>query len=212
MATAPQVDAGEVYELRFVCTHGQQVALNIKHFFVAAIAPNSTQLEFAQALSATFGPLYVNLLNQNAKFRGVGVRKVFPAQDYEILSADADTAGAIESDPLPKQICGLIAFRATGITNRRIGRLYVPFPAEASNDPTEGRPNAAYRTSLEALGLPFTENYVWMSAEGENTGFFIIPANDNFATITQIYQRTARLQWATQRRRGDYGATNIGPF
>lgn len=202
---------GDVYEVKLYTVQGAQTAVNVRHFRVSAVsATTPADSAIADAFSNRYGPVLRPLMSTSAEFRGAGQRLVStipkPVETYSVAGAGP---GTVAADPLPKQVCGLLTLRTAFAGRRYRGRIYVPFPAESDNDFTT-RPIATYVTRLQTLG-------------GQFTGSFTITQGANTMTVASVvFSRqlgewsvvtgyTARSSWATQRRRGDFGRSNLSP-
>ena len=113
------------------------------------------------------------------------------------------------SDCLPTQTSGIITFNPAVTGRGRKGRIFVPFPKSSKLD-VDGTPTASYVIDLQ--------NYANALAIGST--FPILGAGGGSAVaVPTVYQRAtdthsdiatflARKEWATQRRRGNYGRPN----
>jgi hypothetical protein len=155
-------------------------------------------------------------MSDDAEYRGLKVQKEDALNKYQpVYSTVGQGAGGVVGEPLPKQICGIITRRGNYAGRRHQGRLYVPFPSEASSDPPSGRPTIAY---LAALGSYADDCWtVVVVANGGNSCNLVPryrfttgtpPVEYSFNYVSAI----ARDYWGTQRRRGDFGPKNISPI
>lgn len=86
----------------------------------------------------------------------------------------------------------------------------MPFPAESQND-ADQTPTAAYLVVL----FNYTSVAIASLLAGVNPNTNTLESivyNRASGTGIPITSFTARDKWATQRRRGDYGRTNILPI
>jgi hypothetical protein len=111
---------------------------------------------------------------------------------------------------LPTQVSGIITKRSsfTGRANR--GRIYFPFPATQSLD-TDETPKAAYVTLIQAYADNIGALHSVTSAGG-SANLTPIIVNRTLSHLVVWEDSLARKRWATQRRRGDFGRTNVLPW
>jgi len=203
---------GDIIECRVLCTQANQIGLNVLHAEVTnVVGTGVTEAQVSLALASNLAVEYKAILANTAVFRGVGTKKIFPLpagiEFASIASLGAGTAGA---EPLPKQICGLVSLVGSVSGRHGRGRLYIPFPAEADNT-ASGVPAAGYVTVLNTIGT--TMATVLPVGTMGNTSDIVFGIWDRLSnTITHVTQGRGKTVWGTQRRRGDYGASNVAPF
>lgn len=220
---------GNILISRVWCHTADQAAVNVRYWRVDSHTGNGGNLaQLAALLNAALDDDYKGLLSVGATYRGVQVQRVWPTPPT-VAESNVTTAGVglVAGDMQPKQVSGLITF-TTGLAGRKYrGRLYVPFPGEASNA-VLGVPVAAYVTGLTNLGSLYTASY--SPGAGADTSFVqpIIPTRvlragtggttgkppiyDLNGGYNRVIASFARPFWATQRRRGDYGRKNVVPI
>lgn len=202
----------DIYQVKAVAFDTDQLGLNVRHYVVvAATAPEPTRVQIAQQFYTAMNAIYGPMLNNNATFRGFAVRFIWPGpvsvEDHSTGAAIAGTAGAISA---PRQTAGLIKL-STGLAGRTgRGRIYVPFPATASVQ-LDGSLGPAYTTNLATLAGAWSAQVVVPNGAGSITLQPIIwhRSTHTFSLVTGAIPRTV---WATQRRRGGFGRTNLMPF
>lgn len=202
---------GDLLEVRFICRFDNQISINVRHYEIASETPGAvSSLDIADSLSQAFAPLYQACLADRAQYRGCGVRKIRPIPvEAEVLSALGQGPGLVVGEALPRQICGLISFRTNSTDVARRGRLYVPFPSEVDNE-ASAFPGVQYQANLTILGTTMAA-LAFAGAPGQETTLaphIKAGATDNSHLITGFIVRPL---WATQRRRGDFGAINPPP-
>lgn len=205
---------GDVIQCRFVSYHTDQVAINVRHYFVESVtAPEPTLQQVASQLDIAFFAFYRNVLNEHARWRGVGAKKIFPLpESVEFVETANDSVGLNPGDLLPGATCGLLSFRGSIGGRRGRGRTYTPFPGEPENA-QDGRPTVAYTAQLTALLNEFLEDQVIVNGAGNailksviyNRGVALMPFNF-------IVAGSVRPEWATQRRRSRQGGSDALPF
>lgn len=202
---------GDIYEVKILSFQGAQLGINIRHYRVASITgaqPSDNAIR--DRMDAVFLAQYPNLFGPSTNYLGTTVRKIWPLPVLlETTRAGVSVAGTTLGDNLPKQTAGVITLRTTlaGRSNR--GRLYTPFPTEASND-ADSTPTAAYLQTLQLLGLLLISSVVVTS--GGNSATLdpgIWRRGPKTFTIWSTFLE--RDKWGTQRRRGDYGRPNLIP-
>jgi hypothetical protein len=201
----------EIYEVRPICYTNDQVGLSVLHYQVIAIGVGTVEDgDFADQLSTILGPLYGQLISEQAEYLGVEVQKVWPLPRLDAQSSDLNnTPGVIAGDTLPTQSCGLIRKRTGFAGKHNRGRMYVPFPSENDND-VDGQPTAPYLVSLANLAAALEVSFVVTVGIDSVTLEPVI--YDRVAhTTTGITHMPRQDQWATQRRRGDQGRPNPRP-
>lgn len=207
--------AGDLLQCKFVCLADDQIALNVRHFVVNSVTGTpTTDQTFADQLSTAFQPIYENLLSVNAEYYGVQLARRVGAIFFPMADSRAAAGpGAIGGDLLPRQTCGLVKL-TTGLPGRaERGRMYGPFPSEGSNEP-DSTPNAAYIATIQQLGDSVAGPFNIVGPVPELwavnlTGAIYHRAPNNFTLLTGA---SARNGWATQRRRGSFGRSNLPPF
>jgi hypothetical protein len=199
---------GDIIQMRIECHSEPQVSQNVRHFIISVENPPAATLQqMAAALNTIFAPLYKNVLNANAFFRGVGTRRVHPPPlTLEATTDDSAGLGLILGDQLPAQVSGIITLKTQFAGRAYRGRVYIPFPGEASNT-ASATPDATYLSNLNLLGSAFITGVVVPNGAGNSTLTPVIFHRVNKLT-TVLLDFTARPVWATQRRRGDYGRPN----
>jgi len=211
MALNP-IAINEYIQVRFYCQDDEQGSVNTFMLqCVARTALGITDKELADRLDITVGVLFPAILNNNASYRGVGVKSmnIGPgrAEVFSKVSAGVGTAGA---EALPRQTAGLVSFY-TGYPGRRgRGRMYMPFPAQDDNQAT-GHPVAGYVTAVESLVDALLGLGLVIGAAGDCT-FIPVLYHREAASGDKIETRIVRAVWATQRRRGAEGSANVSPI
>jgi len=206
----------DILRWEVLCSMGQQLSINtFMHKITTVVGTPEVGDFFATALTE-IGAKIKALLSDRATYRGMRGYITSPTglSFYPEFSINGQGVGGYVSEPLPKQICGLITRRTTWRGRDEQGRIYVPFPAESANDPVEGRPNSTYLTALSALGLAITTPL--NVTDGVNScialpGKFVLDEAAPF-NFHEYKAYIPRGYWATQRRRGDYGPPNGFPF
>lgn len=204
----------DILQARLVAHNNEQVSYNILHYQVSAIvAPEPTMQEKATAAEALWGPLLKAVMGNNADWRGLGLKTINPLPGTQEFVSTANAGnGAIASELLPRQCCGLIS-KNTGLPGRRYrGRMYVPFPTENTND-AQGHPTGAYLILLSGLATQLATPIVVAGGGGGSCVLTpILLHKTGVPGYSLIIGALERPAWATQRRRGSYGRPNVLPF
>ncbi len=203
---------GDIFEVRFVAHGLDQVAINVRHFRTTAeTGLGVSQLELAIATSTLYAPLYRGLMGVHAEFRGVGVRRIVPGPPLaEVTTSTASGPGLRTGDPLPSQVSAVISLRtALGGRSAR-GRAYIGFPTEPDNG-TNGRTEAAYLTALNTLATQMRLPDTVVGGVGTLTWEPVVWSR-RLLQANLIIRSFGSERWATQRRRGQWGAFNPPPF
>lgn len=204
---------GDIYALHVVCTQQQQTAYNIQHWQVNEVPGGAgrTDAQITLFFETLYAPLYKAVLTSLASFWGVRMQKIWPLPALipviSVISAGPGTAGLAS---LPKQTCGFFNRKGLLAGRTRISRQYIPFPDEDDNLNATNTPSVGYMTRLGAIaGAALTVQTVAAGADSVK----LAPVIYHRATHStdQLYTATAKVKWATQRRRGDFGRPNVPP-
>lgn len=212
----PQVQNGDYFSVQLIARHGDQIAMNTFLYSIGTVIGTISDQQCIDAVSVQIGPHLKACMSAEAEYRGAVGQLETGLNIYQrVYSIMQQGAGGVAGEPLPRQIAGLITRRGEFAGRHHQGRIYVPFPSESSNDPTLGRPSIGYAaligtyagdmytTVTPALGgssAILTPYYRYQTGTPPNT--FAFP----------YVSSQARDYWATQRRRGDFGAKNVSPI
>lgn len=202
-------DVNDVLRVILASWFDGQYGLNIRYYAVTAIGGDGlTEFALANALKTEFGPLYQPMLTDNALFLGVSVRNLTrtPAA-AAVTSSGGSLTGTSGEEALPTQVSGIITLRSALAGRANRGRLYIPFPSEDDNDAETVRPTAAYIANATALANALALDFQPIIGADSVTMVPIIKPGGPTDRVP-IISAIAREAWATQRRRGDYGARN----
>jgi len=192
--------------LKFNCYMDGQLGLMIKHAKVTEASPSpKSDFAWSAALGAYYNAAVTALLCDRALFYGVGVQLLLPLT-AEAKAFTFPTNGTAGDEPMPKQISGLITLRSDfpGRTGR--GRAYVPFPSMDDQNTVTNKPSAGYVSRLDSLAaLLVAEQTITVGGELNKFQLTDVPGPN------LMVQSASRTQWATQRRRGDFGSPNAVP-
>jgi len=208
-----------------------QESVNTIYYQVSAIAGPWTQLDVANAISQTHGPLFRPWQADTARYNGTGVGIVGPVAAPEAISTLGNGAGTGGSALLPTQVCGLIGTKALGYhtgskTEKHplgeqvlaVSRIYVSFPASFADPLHNGGMHLTQYNLLATLAGVLYQGRGLVGVGGATMTLTPklrvrvkdvwpvvdppLPAIVTFENVGTIY---ASDLWATQRRRGDRG-------
>lgn len=214
MATPSAVVAlNDILKVRVVCQAGDQISVNVLGYKVTGlVAPGPTCSELAVALDTAFETPYKDLLSQFASYYGVGVSRVSPTVSLESAATGNTAIGNLVENLMPRQVAGIFTKHSAGAGPGGRGRVYVPFPGRDQDDAV-GKPVAGYMVLLGVLAA--TLQLVRVVASGGGGNATISPCilkRANYPASPLWITSSARIKWATQKRRGVYGRPNTLPF
>jgi hypothetical protein len=190
-----------------------QMGVNVLWYVCTGTGPGatSTELDLSASLTATLKPVYLPIMHAHADFRGLGVTVVKPVRFIEQhTSPGAPIAGTGGPDAMPLQVSYLIKILTALAGRKNRGRIYPPFPPSAFAN-TDGTMTAGAQTALGNLqaAIPLT---ITLGALPAVTNLALGVYHKSTGTISIATSTAPVFRWATQRRRGDEGRTNIAPF
>lgn len=190
-----------------------QVAVNVMHWKVTALAIGMSDQEAVNSLDALVAPQYIGCLSANATYYGSQLSVVYPGPREDVVQTSSSlSVGSQSGDDMPSQTCGIITKRSGTAGRANRGRFYVAFPTEACNS-AAGIPESAYITSMGALTTIICASQSITNGVGTCTLVPVIFHRLSPSTPTTITNGRVNAKWATQRRRGAYGRPNaIPPF
>lgn len=200
----------DVIEAVVVSQQQEQAGLCVLHYRVASVTPpEPTILSIATQLDSELHVAWKAMMNGVAQYLGVSAQRVFPLPPGLRVGASPNSGpGTALGEAMPKQVTGFVKRLSFAGGRRGRGRNYIPFPAEGDND-ADSTPTAGYIGRLDALASILDNVITVTEAGGELTlqpGVFSRTAP---ITIFDVAVVESVDRWATQRRRGDFGRTNI---
>lgn len=202
----------DIIRVRLACYTPTQAAFNVIHYRVTAVGGVVPTIAGAAERLAIIGAsVYPAIMSAGARYRGASAQKIFPlpvSRSYAYTAAD--TPGLVAGDILPGQVAGIISTLTDFGGPKYRGRIYLPFPSEASNEAT-GNPDAAYGVNSFALAVALFQQII-VGTNPNTATLQPVLWHRGLNTYTNIVDAFNRDKWATQRRRGDYGRTNPIPF
>jgi len=216
---------GMILRIRAVCYDSFDVQLgeSVTHWQVQSHTGNPDNTDVAAAFAGSLAAPYKAWLGTNVTFRGVGVTIIKPTLVPEIFNVAFAGAGVSGGVAQPPQVSGLIRHQSenyyvgpSGKTRRAQGRLYVPFPGVS----WVGNPDPMSAGGLAALNAIAAAWGTSKSCPGHGGAAQLILGTyvtlGPGPTLVKDFQPSVTIfasnLWATQRRRGEYGRTNVDPF
>lgn len=207
-----RITTGQTLRFETFVQFGDQVAQNVLYYVCTAHSgvgcPSQIMLD---GMLDAYNLRMKALMSASATIRGGKLSSPLdnPQPNPELQTKTQ--AGTVSGEPLPRQTAGLMKFQTDLAGASYRGRLYTPFPSETDND-TDATPIAGWTSRLTAL---YDEMKGFFLADDEN------PDNDSTIALA-IYSRTKNETtlvtkcipldaWATIRRRGTFGRSNISP-
>jgi len=211
---AYQIQPNDILQVRIVGFENTdtQLGVNVLHYQVIAITGGvPTGLDCAISMDGLVKVAYKAFMGANANYIGVGVSRIFPlprlVEDTTRASTGAGTGGA---NLLPLQVSGLVKFQSTQAARHGRGRCYPFFPSAAWAD-ADGKMNAGGQAAVAAIRTAIPQ--AWAMANGGNSANLSQILWDRVNHVARGVAATFSSNlFATQRRRGQLGRTNVVPF
>lgn len=189
-----------------------QAAVNTFHYRVASVgAPPATDQDVAATFDTGVAVPVKAIMVNSASYRGVIVRIIYPppaaADVISNLAVGAGVAGVVAQ---PRQVTGLTSWYTQFSGSRFRGRTYWPWTA-ANDVIGNGEPTGSYVTRVGTLST-FILNLSAIAVGGRSATLARILWHRDLFTYNDITSKVDRPNFATQRRRGDYGSGNVSPL
>jgi hypothetical protein len=204
---------GKLFYIEYWTTLANQAAVNRLWYKVTSFTgAGVTYGEVLSQMSSIFSLAFRNCVGTGANFKGFGIRELpvmgipLPAPAYDNTAA---LPGTITGNMLPHQVAGLLSLRTAFAGRSGRGRLYMPFPTTSCSG-LNGTILPAYSTPLGVFAalVPAT---VTVTGAGGNAVLTPVLVNRKTAVWKVINNVLVSSNFATQRRRGDYGRPNVSP-
>ncbi len=214
----PVLAVDDIVEVTTYCKANDQLGLNVFHYKVTQNALNNSLGRVVESLeggAAAASATLRSLMPTICAFAGWSVRIYNPGPSILYYDTTGIGAGTVTGDLLPRQCAGLISKRVNVAGRRKGGRFYMPFPGELDNAetsiPTDGYLARLGDLAAELLGALTDSggNILAVPVVAKKT---IVAGVTNISTTRQIIAMNPKQKWATQRRRGSFGRTNVSPF
>src|SRR6185295_487266 len=205
------LNVGDILEVKVFCMQGDQLGINVQHFDVVSLTGVPSLEATATDMETNLSVYYSNVLVEHARFRGITLAVVAPSPIAGVIRNAHAIDGLVSGDALPKQCAGIVSLRTATVGRTGRGRIYVPFPAEASCG-ADGQPLASYRTDLSIIGDYFVNDQLIDQGSGDTVTIHGSVYHRITTTSTLYAGYVIPIKFATQRKRGDYGRINTPPF
>lgn len=209
----PNLADNDIIQIKTYCQLQNQLGINVLHYLVNNVVGSITEANVGAFVNTNWAPTLANLISASATYTGCSVQRVDPIPIATVYVQQSPAiVGGQAGDPLPKQTCSLITKRTALAGRRGRGRLYIPFPGETDNTVNDV-PEAGYLTAVDGYAATvLVMNSVVVGANSCDITPVLWRIVLGVGLTTFITNYTVRTRWATQRRRGDFGAMNISPF
>jgi hypothetical protein len=218
------LSVGDLVKCRIWCSSlegGGQASVNTIDYIVAAVGASAgTDADVATTLNNLIAVDYKSLLCNLTTYRGVQAQILNPTAPFRakfMAAFDNSLAGVGNAGaaPLPPQTCGLLSFQTAFPGPAFRGRFYIAFPA-VDSDSGGGTPNNTYITNANSLGATVGSGLGIITGGRTATLVRALIHGMNKAGVTPlpspVLETTTSANWATQRRRGDFGRQNRSPI
>jgi hypothetical protein len=213
---ANNIAVNDLILVKFWSTFGDQAAVN-RYWFecTASTGTGGTDVDFATTLGTNMPSPIKNLIATPAVYNGLQVQIYRNGTPFVAVNSTAGTGGGTGgAQGMGRQLSGLIQIKTNFAGQQFRGRSYIPFPA-AAEDQNSAIPTGAYIVLLNTyISVLFT---TWIAGGGGNTSSMQMvikhgPDKDGVTPPpTFVTSMVPVLKWATQRRRGSFGRTNLSP-
>lgn len=216
---------GDNWKVTICCYTPTQISLN--DFFVQTLSEGAnppTAAAVAESIDIVMAPLYKPWMSSLARYRGVAVSKVSIPLPTATAGVSRDGVGTGTAVLCPTQVSGLVGFKTAFAGRHFRGRVYPGFVDDAFKA-ADGSLTAPGLVVLNNLAFGFLT--LWNATDivaPFGTGVLgttvrariedLPPATPPTFTITynRVLSAIGRSRFATQRRRGQFGKTNVVPF
>lgn len=205
------IPQGGIVEIATVCRLGSQNGINRRHWRLKGpTLPTLTVEDFVQVFGEQLGIRLKAVLVSGASYRGAIARLIRPFQSVSYTSTLSQGPGLNAGDALPPQTAGLISLKSDSPGRRGRGRMYLPFPSEASSG-ADGKPMQAYVNAASQLVMLLTQSRIITigGVDNEVEPVIFSRVDGQSARITAM---TVRQSWATQRRRSEINRGDMEMF
>jgi hypothetical protein len=200
-------------QVRVVCYTPTQISVNVLDYVVRSpvITFGATLQEMATAISATLGPDYKAWMPSVARYRGVSVQDLTNPVSVPYVSFANDGPGTNGATLAPTQTTGIIQKKTLSGGRANRGRIYAGFPSQANLTATGGM-SAGGLGLLANIQDAIDTSQTIVGAGGTTNLDLVVWHRGGAFNYTLVNQLVALGEWATQRRRGQFGRINLPPF
>lgn len=210
---------GDIVRMRVLCSTPDQIGLNVTHWRVVSRGGSGATLaQLAEQLDTNVAAAYRGWIPAQATYRGVGAQNLTGDPSIEQTATTREGPGTVGAGLLPTQTSGILGWKTASAGRHFRGRIYPPFPRLDFADES-GKMNAGGAAALGALRAAY--NLLIVATIGVNTTTMTMvilhrptdarPIPPNSLT-TDVTEKTVDNEFATQRRRGQFGRLNVPPF
>jgi hypothetical protein len=212
IAVPTPIVAGSVIRIDAICYTPSQISVNRFDYRVVSITGSPTDKQVIDAWDVLAAPRYKAIIGTGASYRGSRLTQLIAPVPVPVFQNANDGPGLTLGNMLPTQTAGVVTKLTNFRGRRNRGRTYLPFPSAASDDPGGG-PTAGYVTNASLLAiLVFTPANYGTVTDYASLQPYLVHGHTIPPTGTDVIGYNARLKWGTQRKRGQYGRTNVLPF
>lgn len=206
----------KIAQVRFITADPDrlQIGIIIRHWKVTAVAgTGASGATFLAGLASTYPALIKAMLHNAAEYKGMILDYLGytpqPVSDTDLTGAGV---GAINADPAPPLLTGIVTWRTAYAGRSYRGRTFFPFPPVTALD-TDSRPTTTYKGLLDDFADQYSDNDVLADSGGGNTSTLSpVVYSKKLSTGERVTHYTVQSYWGEQHRRGDYGELNISPI
>lgn len=200
-------------QVRVVCYTPSQISENVLDYVVRSpvITLGATLQEIASAIATTFHTDYKAFMPSVARFRGVSAQELSNPVSIPYTDSTKDGPGVNGALLAPTQTSGLIRKQTLSGGRSNRGRIYIGLVSQANIAGTGGM-NGAGLTLLDNIKDTIDVAQTIVGAGGTTTLDLVVWHRGGAFNYTLVSQLVAASEWATQRRRGQFGRTNVVPF
>jgi len=185
---------------------------------VASIIATPDIRDVANALAQAFRDPIKAWLSPRAEYVGVGVRRYegVDGPTPEFFNSGFRGVGVLGTEGYAGQVSGMVRLRgedsyaAPKGLRFVAGRCYIPFPGKDNFSVSAAMTDAAF-TRLGAIADVFGPNKTIVGIGGTANLTLGVKVNGGVTTFLAVTGVSPVNRWATQRRRGEFGALNPIP-
>jgi len=205
---------GDLLQVRVYCQANNQVSLNVLHYVVVGVGGVGLDLNtYAAQISTIYAALYKVWMPPTADYAGVTVQNLTFPTSIAVTDRASAGPGTTGTELTPRQVSGLIHWTTTLAGRANRGRSYIGFPSSTFLTAT-GELSVAGGTALANVQAAIGPiKNVLVGGDSLSTRLAIrpprIPGPPPVEQYTTVSTGLASNLLATQRRRGDYGRSNL---
>jgi len=206
----------DLVRVRIYTSQSNQLGENVLDYTTALPVGGMTDKDLADAYSTGLAPLMKAWLCSTATYRGISLQITRAAQLFVAVTSNLGSGiGTGLADPMPRQVCGITTKLTDLARSANRGRVFWPFPFKDPGD-LVGNPTVAQRGLMEAIASQVLLERAYAAGPKSITIRPVIvhkrlPIPLVTPDPTPITGFHTTQKWATQRRRGDFGAPNQFP-